>query len=63
MGVEEIKCPVCGYSAMYVSVGNKGKIKTDSVAMSRVCENFGSGDQGLQCKHFEEELLRPRSGR
>lgn len=54
MGVEEIKCPVCGYSAMYVSVGNKGKIKTDSVAMSRVCENFGSGDQGLQCKHFEE---------
>lgn len=60
MAIEEIVCPVCGYSALYVSVGNKGSIKTDAFEMTQKCKNFGTGEAGLGCEHFDKAVLAPR---
>jgi len=60
MSVEKIVCPKCGYSANLVSVGGKGKISTNPIEMIEKCEEFGSGQGSMDCKHFDAEVLRPR---
>ena len=62
MSIEKIVCSVCGYSANYVTVGNKGTIKTHPQEMMVVCKNFGSGNQ-LNCENLDKALARPRRAR
>jgi len=60
MAVQKIVCPKCGYSANLVTVGSKGKISTNPIEMMEVCQDFGSGQSSMDCKHFDEAVLRPR---
>lgn len=60
MTVETISCPRCGFEALYVGAGRRGRLNEDVIEKSQVCIHGKHGGDPLSCPHFDAELTRPR---